>query len=99
MDITLDFTQEHKPKLSDLSQHPYLRSITFLIPFFKESKNNFFCLWEFISFLNDKPLLKIFIKPQAEEIKPKYQILAVGGTFDHLHIGHQVLLLQAVLST
>lgn len=25
--------------------------------------------------------------------------MAVGGTFDHLHVGHQVLLLQAVLST
>ena len=82
-----------------MTQHPYLRSITFVLPFFKESQHNFACLWEYVSFLNDKPLVKIFVKPKGEEIKPKYNTVAVGGTFDHLHIGHQVLLLQAVLST
>ena len=30
--------------------------------------------------------------------KPKYSSVAVGGTFDHLHIGHQMLLLYSALS-
>lgn len=30
-------------------------------------------------------------------MKPKYNVVALGGTFDHLHIGHQMLLLYSAL--
>ena len=31
--------------------------------------------------------------------KPKYKSVLLGGTFDYLHVGHQLLLLTAILQT
>lgn len=46
--------------------------------------------------LQDKPLTKCYLIPK-ELPEPKYDGIMLGGTFDYLHIGHQLLLLTAIL--
>ena len=55
-----------------------------------------------MTYLTQRPLTKTSIQPviAEEEIKllEQYNVVLVRGTFDHLHLGHQVLLMKAVYS-
>jgi len=66
MDITIDFTAEKHLTVHELTEMHYIHSVTFVVPFFKLLQSSFLCLYEYISFFNDKPLIKVFIKPSEE---------------------------------
>ena len=55
-----------------------------------------------MTYLAKRPLTKTEIQPVVteDEIKQleQYNVVLVRGTFDHLHLGHQVLLMKAVYS-
>ena len=50
--------------------------------------------------LNKYPTIKtqLQVKSIAKTAISIYPTVALGGTFDYLHIGHQILLLYAVLA-
>jgi pantetheine-phosphate adenylyltransferase len=77
--------------------------MTFIVPIFLFFQNNFRLLYSYAAFLSEHPLIKTFMVPivSEEEIKQleQYNTVLVRGTFDHLHLGHQVLLLKAIYST
>lgn len=37
------------------------------------------------------------ISPADDGVMPQYSVIALGGTFDHLHVGHKILLSMAAL--
>lgn len=54
---------------------------------------------QFIPLLYAVPTIKTSIRVKNYEVfAPVYPAVAVGGTFDHFHLGHQILLLYSVLS-
>lgn len=63
MDLTIDFTAQKHLTVHELANIHYIHSITFVIPFFKLMQSSFSCLYDYISFFNDKPLIKVFLKP------------------------------------
>lgn len=53
----------------------------------------------YIPMLYAVPTIKTSIRVKNYEVfAPVYPAVAVGGTFDHFHLGHQILLLYSVLS-
>ena len=55
----------------------------------------------YMPFLTKYPTLRTQLRVLKVESSPLkvYGTTALGGTFDYLHIGHQILLLYAVLSS
>lgn len=54
----------------------------------------------YVPFLSKFPSLRTSFKIQSVETIPitRYSTVALGGTFDYLHLGHQLLLLYGALA-
>jgi hypothetical protein len=57
-------------------------------------------LCSYLDYLKINPSVKttICLKNVEKYSEKMYKSVAVGGTFDHLHLGHQVLLLYTILT-
>ena len=55
-----------------------------------------------MAIMHSKPLLQVLLLPEESvewmQANAGYDAVALGGTFDYLHLGHQILLLQAMLA-
>ena len=84
-----DFSKEH---ISQLIVRVSIQSISQLL----------ISLSPLLSVLESKPLTEVFLLPQEPlsylQSISSFEAVALGGTFDYFHIGHQILLLQALVS-
>jgi len=100
MSTIVDLDSKDPIDLQAIQGTPYLTNIVFQITIDSQLEDKLAKISVLVPFLSQNPTIKSRLRVAAVESNPlkQYRVGAVGGTFDCLHIGHQVLLLYAALS-
>ena len=100
MEVTINIDTVPELTLKELSSYTCVSAVIFTLTVDQLLQEKIQRIMIYMPYLNKFPTVKTQIVVKGVETIPlkTFGVVALGGTFDYLHIGHQILLLYAVLA-